>query len=45
MAKSNLKMEKGNYVISKSLPDLRDQHSKMETTHKLILCYVMLTLT
>ena len=45
MAKSNLKMEKGNYVISKSLPDLRDQYSKMETTHKLILCYVMLTLT
>ena len=24
-------MEKGNYVISKSLPNLRDQHSKMET--------------
>ena len=38
MEKFNLKMEKGNYVISKLLPNLRDQHSKMETTHKLILC-------
>ena len=27
-------MEKGNYVISKSLPNLRDQHSKMETSQE-----------
>ena len=29
MEKFNLKMEKGNYVISKSLPNLGDQYSKM----------------
>ena len=40
MAKSNLKMEKGNYVISKSLPNLRDQYPKMEISQEQSLCNV-----
>ena len=34
MEKLNLKMEKGNYVISKSMPNVRDQHPKMEIGQK-----------
>ena len=43
-----IEKEKSGYIIGKfgkSKPNSGDRHSKMETTHKLILCYVMLTLT
>ena len=37
-----IEKEKSGYIIGKfgkSKPNLGDRHSKMETTHKLILCY------